>query len=62
MQLGRVIRHIGVPLPFNCTSKPPLNKLYNYSNKTVKYSGNPKGEVRTIILEYHIEKQGTHLT
>ena len=36
-------------LPFSHTSKPPINKLYNYSKKTVQYSGNPTEEFHNII-------------
>ena len=50
MQLGRLISSKGSPVAFTHASKPPINKLYNYINKTVKYSGNPAEEFCTILL------------
>ena len=54
MKIGRLISGKEVPFPFTNTSKHPLNKLYNYSKKNVKYSGNPTEEFLNILLGYRI--------
>ena len=38
----------------NPSSPPEYPKLYNYSKKNIKYSGNPTGKFRTIILGHCI--------
>ena len=60
MHLVILISHMEVPQSFTHTSKPSLNKLYNYIKKNVYYSGNPKGELRTNILWYCIKIQTTY--
>ena len=42
IEFGRVIRNMRVPLSFTHRNKTQLNKLYNYSKKTVQFSGNHK--------------------
>ena len=51
MKLERVISDKEISTDFTHESKPPINKLYNYTKKTVKYSGNPTEEFRTIPIE-----------
>ena len=51
MQLGRVICGKEIAIAFTRTIKPQINKSYNYSKKTVKYSGNPTEELCTILYD-----------